>query len=210
MAKHKILRDPDNLHAQLDLKRPDPGMKLALGLDLGSNCGIAYTWFAPGAPWLAGARPIYGGQLDLSAGDHDSGAIRFVRLRQFLTGLDPDLVALEDAAYFTKENFGPRPTVHQVIARTARAIELLGSFKCTIATWCEERNVPCIGYPIGTIKRRATGLGNANKEAVIAAANAEFGLDLAVADYDKLGTDNIADAIYVLALVLEQYSRGVT
>jgi hypothetical protein len=209
MPKHKIAKDPDNLLELIDFKRPAPELKLGLGLDLGSTTGYSYTWFDPPRPWVPEARPIYGGQLDLTVGDYDSGAIRFVRFRQFLTAFDPDIVFFEDAQYFTKENFGPRPTVHQVVARTARPIELLGSFKCTLATWCEERNIPCVGYKIQAIKKRATGKGNANKEMIIQAANEEFGVGLEVEDYEKTGVDNIADSLYALVLGLESYSRGV-
>jgi hypothetical protein len=66
-----------------------------------------------------------------------------------------------------------------------------------------------VGFSIQAIKRRATGKGNANKEAIIRAANEEFEASLEVEDYDKLGTDNIADSLYALVLGLEQYSRGV-
>jgi hypothetical protein len=209
VAKRRLVRDPEDTIFRLGVRRPLPDLKLAAGLDLGTTCGLAYSWFDPHEPWSAETAGIWSGQLDLSVGDYDSGAIRFVRMRQFLMVLDPDIVFFEDAQYHTKESFGSRPTVHQVIARTARPIELLGSFKATLATWCEQRNVPCVGFPIQTIKKRATGLGNAGKGAVIAAANKEFGLDLEVDDYDKLGTDNIADALYCLALGLEQYSRGI-
>jgi hypothetical protein len=208
MPRRNLIKDPDNLQAQLGLKRPSPGLKLALGIDIGTLTGVSLTYFDPAVAWLPGERPIYSGQLDLSVGDFDSGAIRYVRLRQFLTKIDPDLVMFEDAAYFTKENFGPKPTVHQVIARTARPIELLGSLKATIGTWCEERDIPCVGFSIQAIKKRATAKGNANKEMVIRAANEEFGSGLEVEDYEKTGVDNIADSLYCLVLGLEMYSQG--
>jgi hypothetical protein len=208
MPRHKLVKDPANFHLQFDLKQPLPGLKLALGVDLGTTTGISFTYFDPTQAWLPGERTIYSGQLDLSVGDFDSGAIRYVRLRQFLAKIDPDLVMFEDAQYYTKENFGPKPTVHQVIARTARPIELLGSLKATLGTWCEERNIPCVGFPIQAIKKRATSKGNANKEMVIRAANEEFGSGLEVEDYEKTGVDNLADSLYCLVLGLEMYSQG--
>lgn len=207
--RHKLVKDPDNFHIQFDLKRPLPNLKLALGVDLGTTTGISFTYFDPFKAWLPGERIIYSGQLDLSLGDYDSGAIRHIKLGQFLEVIDPDLVMLENVAYFTKENFGPRPTVHQVIARTARPIEVLGQLKDTVSTWCELRNVPCVGFSIQAIKKRATGKGNANKEMVIQAANDEFGSGLQVEDYDKTGVDNIADSLYCLVLGLEMYSHGM-
>ena len=211
MAKNKILKDPDNLHEQIDLKRPSPDRKLALGLDLGTTTGYSYCWFDPVKPWLPIADQVFYGQLDLSVGDYDSGAIRFVRFRQFLAAFDPDIVFFEDVHGGGQAvgNFGPHPTPMQVVARVARPIEFLGSLKCTLGTWCEDRNIPNKGFSIQAIKKRATNKGNANKEMIIEAANAEFAAGLEVVDYAKLGNDNIADSIYTLVLGLEQYSRGV-
>ncbi len=209
MAKHKITKEPENFWLQFDMKRPLPEQKLALGIDIGTTSGYSFTYFDPGKPWRPGERPIYSGQLDLSLGDYDSGATRSIKLGQFLEVINPDLVTMENVAYYTKENFGPKPTVHQVIARTSRAIEVLGSLKETISTWCELHNVPCIGFSIQAIKKRATHKGNANKEMVIQAANEEFGSGLDIADYEKTGVDNIADSLYCLVLGLEQYARGM-
>jgi Holliday junction resolvasome RuvABC endonuclease subunit len=210
MPKHKILRDPDNLHGQIDLKKPSPEVKLALGLDLGTISGIAGAWFDPDRPWIPGERPVYLGQLDLSLGDYDSGVTRFIRLNRFLKAFDPDIVFFEDVIFVgTNETYHGAVSMTAIIARAARPIELFGSFKATVGTYCEERNVPCKGFTIQAIKKRATGKGNANKAMVIEAANEEFGAGLQVEDYDKLGTDNIADALFCLALGLEQYGRGV-
>lgn len=210
MPKHKIVGDPDGLHDLIELKRPAPERKLALGLDLGTTTGYSFCWFDPQKPWVPLHNTIHYGQLDLSVGDYDSGAIRFVRFRQFLDAFDPDIAFFEDVhGAVSPGSFGPHPTVQQVVARVARPIELLGSLKCTLGTWCEDRNVPCKGFAISAIKKRATGKGNANKEMVIAGANSEFDAGLEVEDYDKTGMDNIADSLYCLVLGLEQYSRGV-
>ncbi len=42
----------------------------------------------------------------------------------------------------------------------------------TLTAWAELRGIPYEGVPVGTIKRHATGKGNAAKEAMIAAARA--------------------------------------
>jgi hypothetical protein len=59
----------------------------------------------------------------------------------------------------------------------------------TLTAWAELRGVPYEGVPVGTIKRHATGKGNADKDAMIAAARAR---GFSPAD------DNEADAITLL------------
>jgi hypothetical protein len=210
MAKHRTTRDPAALTPLLGLKHRPPGAVLGIAFDLGTNCGYACTWFVPGTPWVDDMYPIMAGQLDLSARDYDSGAIRFVRLRAALTVFDPAIVFFEDVVFVgAKASYHGAVTLTAILARAARPIELFGAFKATVGTWCEERAVPCRGFTIQAIKKRATGKGNVNKEAVIAAANEEFGAGLEIEDYEKLGTDNVADALFCLALGLEQYSMGV-
>jgi len=64
----------------------------------------------------------------------------------------------------------------------------------TLTAWAELRGVPYAGVPVGTIKRHAAGKGNANKQAMIAAARAR---GFAPAD------DNEADAIAILLWAIE-------
>jgi hypothetical protein len=40
----------------------------------------------------------------------------------------------------------------------------------TLAAVCEEHGIKCVGIPVGTIKKHATGRGNATKEEMIASA----------------------------------------
>jgi Holliday junction resolvasome RuvABC endonuclease subunit len=67
----------------------------------------------------------------------------------------------------------------------------------TLTAWAEMRGVPYDGVPVGTIKRHATGKGNANKDAMMAAARAR---GFSPAD------DNAADAIAILLWAIE--TRG--
>jgi hypothetical protein len=64
----------------------------------------------------------------------------------------------------------------------------------TLTAWAELRGVPYEGVPVGTIKRHATGKGNAPKQAMIAAARAR--------GYSP-EDDNEADAIAILHWALE-------
>jgi len=69
------------------------------------------------------------------------------------------------------------------------AAHLYGGFLAHLAAWCEQRNIPYEGVPVGTIKRFATGKGNANKDAMMAAIRSR---GFTPSD------DNEADAIAIL------------
>jgi hypothetical protein len=207
MPKFQLVRDP-----RLFLKHwkpvEDPGLRLALGLDLATTTGYAYTYFVPGEPYEIGGDTTGFGQWDLSAGPYDSGAIRFVRLRQFLAVVRPAIVFYEDSKYVPAE----KPNLINmtaILARAARSIGLLDAFKAAVGSWCEAHDVPCQGIPIGAIKKRATGRGNADKPAVIEACNALFHAGLEVEGYESSGVDNVADACFCLLLGIEGYSMGV-
>ncbi len=73
------------------------------------------------------------------------------------------------------------------------AAQVYGGFLATLTTWCEERAIPYEGVPVGTIKRFATGKGNASKADVIAAVRR---LGFSPAD------DNEADALALLHWVI--------
>ncbi|MGB3624235.1 MAG: hypothetical protein WA989_00305, partial [Henriciella sp.] len=76
------------------------------------------------------------------------------------------------------------------------ASHLYGGWLAILEVWCEQNSVAYQGVPVGTIKRHATGKGNAPKEAMIAAARAR---GFSPAD------DNEADAIAILIWALETW-----
>ena len=208
MPKYQIHRDP-RLFERDWRPTQDPGLCLALGLDLGTTTGIAYTYFKPGEPYTVGDHLTAYGQWDLSAGPFDSGAIRFVLLREFLAKLRPDIVFYEDVKNVPTD----KPNLINltaVLARVYRAAELSGAYKGVLAGWCEEHDVPCRGIPIGAIKKRATGHGNADKVAVIGACNELFKAGLDPEGYESSGVDNVADACFCMLLGVESYSMGVS
>jgi len=69
------------------------------------------------------------------------------------------------------------------------AAHIYGGFLGMLTAWSEEHDVPYEGVPVGTIKRYATGKGNANKAAMIAAIQARG---------FRPADDNEADAIALL------------
>lgn len=188
------------------VEKPERSL-LVIGVDLGTTAGYCYRYHdkATGDP----RGPLYLGLWDLSAGQFDSGAVRFARLRRFLSLLSPGLIAYEDAKVQVndlKGLGGPRAQVVGAILVNLRMSELFGAYKATLAAWAEEYDVPAQGFPVGTIKKRATGRGNANKEMIVAAFLKDLGLDL---DPETDGIDNAADAFYIYSLAVEQVLPGV-
>jgi Holliday junction resolvasome RuvABC endonuclease subunit len=76
------------------------------------------------------------------------------------------------------------------------AAHAYGGFMGQLTAWCEHHQIPYQGVPVGTIKKHATGKGNASKEDMIAAARRQ-GFDPA--------DDNEADALALLAWAIAQH-----
>lgn len=74
------------------------------------------------------------------------------------------------------------------------AAHVYGGLLATLTAWCEHHNIAYQGVPVGTIKKHATGKGNASKGDVIAAMRS---LGHPVSD------DNEADALALLHWALD-------
>lgn len=83
--------------------------------------------------------------------------------------------------------------------RGVAAAHVYGGFLSHLTAFAEGQKppIPYQGVPVGTIKRHATGKGNANKEDMIAAM---------VARGYHPGDDNEADALALLHWAIENYS----
>lgn len=199
-----ITRDPA-IYARLKV----PGTKAALGLDLGTNCGVALRFLTTSANGTVSLGQLYLGQWRLDAGPHDASPIRFVRLRAFLREIEPAIVFYEDVKFVGANAGVAGLSLSAIVARMATSAELIGAFRETVTTWCHEANVPSQGFGIGEIKRHATGKGNAGKPAMITACNEKFGTNFSITDYEAEGLDNIADAAHALDLGLSLYGTGL-
>lgn len=74
------------------------------------------------------------------------------------------------------------------------AAHAYGGFLATLGAWCEHHRIPYQGVPVGTIKKYATGKGNASKDEMVASARAR---GYTPAD------DNEADALAILHWAIE-------
>ena len=75
------------------------------------------------------------------------------------------------------------------------AAHTYGAFLGQLSAWCERHGVAYQGVPVATIKKHATGKGNAGKDLVIAAMR-KRGFDPA--------DDNEADALAILHWAMDQ------
>lgn len=144
-------------------------MKL-VAIDPGTACGWAVrTETSAGVSWDSGT-------WDLSARRHEGGGMRFLRLRRYLGELlatQPDALVYEEV----RRHMG------------VDAAHVYGGIVAVLAAECESRSIPYAGIPVGTVKKHATGKGNADKEKMLAAARAKWpGWD---------GDDNEADARFI-------------
>ena len=183
--------------------------KRIVGLDLASKTGVAFVDIVPGPP-VNGAKLVLG-QWDLSLGEFDSGPLRHIRLKQFLTIMEPGLVMFEDVKFTgaVMPTDQKKFTLGAMVARAVTGAQFIHGLKVTVTTWCEERDIPTGGLPIGTIKKFATGKGNASKVEMVKACNEQFGTDFDPETYEQTGVDNMADAAFCCAMGVQLYSEGL-
>jgi Holliday junction resolvasome RuvABC endonuclease subunit len=150
----------------------DPASFLAL--DLGTTTGWAVR--------TARCRILHG-TAEFRPSRYEGGGMRYLRFGRWLDQT-LEITGSIDAVYVEE--------VRRHIGTDAAHV--YGGLLATLTAWCEENGIPYQGVPVGTIKRYATGKGNADKAAMIAAVR-ERGFEPA--------DDNEADAIAILLWALE-------
>lgn len=140
-----------------------------LAIDPGTNCG----WCLRHADGT-----VNSGTWNLKGGRFEGGGMRFLRLRGYLDQMKAahtiDRVAFEEV----RRHMG------------VDAAHIYGGVVATLTAFCEANKIPYEGIPVGTVKKQATGKGNAQKDAMIAAALRRWP-DQNVKD------DNQADALWI-------------
>lgn len=139
-----------------------------IGIDLGTKTGWA----------IQDGTFITSGLENFAPKRFESSAMRPLRFRDWLTSLivpGQTMIAFEEVRNH----------------KGVDAAHCYGGLLAVLLMVCEENGVPCQGHPVGAIKKHATGKGNANKQAMIDAANRKWP-DQNVTD------DNQADALWIL------------
>ena len=141
-----------------------------LALDLGTTTGWALLGFDG---------RIMSGSQSFKPQRFDGGGMRYLRFTRWLAELCDVGKPI------------PKEIVYEEVRRHlgVDAAHAYGGFLSHLQSFCEQREIPYSGVPVGAIKKHATGRGNANKDQMILAVRA---LGHHPAD------DNEADAIALL------------
>ena len=151
-----------------------------LALDLGTQTG----WALRDREGL-----INSGTQSFRPQRFEGGGMRYLRFKRWLSELHQAVGDIH-AVYFEE------------VRRHAGvdAAHVYGGLLATLTSWCEHHNIPYQGVPVGTIKKHATGKGNASKDEMVASVRARG---------HGPADDNEADAIALLYLAREMAAEGV-
>ena len=148
--------------------------KILLGFDLATRTGVS-RFDEDGGLVMACA-------WDLKPTRHESQGMRWVKFEASLRRLDESLP--QDAfIIFAYEE------VRRHVGTSAAHV--YGGLVAILQRFCIEKSYDYFGIPVGTIKKAATGKGNANKLAVLDAARSRWGSLIPEGDFD------VADAAWV-------------
>jgi Holliday junction resolvasome RuvABC endonuclease subunit len=113
----------------------------------------------------------------------EGGGMRFLRFRRWISEVQESVSEIQ-FLYFEE------------VRRHAGvdAAHAYGGFLATLTAWCEHHRIPYQGVPVGTIKKHATGKGNASKGEMVASMRARG---------HQPADDNEADALALLAWAIE-------
>ena len=152
-----------------------------LCLDLGTKSGWALR-SADGS--------ITSGTAEFKHDRYSGGGMRFLKFKQWLNQM-LEAAGQIDAIYFeeVRRHLG------------VDAAHAYGGFLAHLSAWSEQHGIAYEGVPVGTIKRHATGKGNANKAKVIQAVRL---LGYYPSD------DNEADALALLHWVIDTRLGGAS
>jgi crossover junction endodeoxyribonuclease RuvC len=144
-----------------------------LALDLGTNTGWA----------LSHKGDIQSGTISFKDTPFDCKDSKYTKFRRWLDN--------------QKAHFEFEQIVYESVRRHAGTIaaQVYGGFMATLQTFGDKHEIPYEGVPVGTIKKFATGKGNASKEDVIRAMKGR--------GHEPID-DNEADALALLYWAIAQ------
>ena len=147
-----------------------------LAIDLGTTTGWACK---------AAHSDIVHGWASFKPHRFEGGGMRYLRFKQWLTELKGTLNSDLHAIYFEE--------VRRHLSTDSAHV--YGGLMATLTSWCEHHKIAYVGVPVQTIKKHATGRGNANKEAMIEAMQLKG---------HPVTDDNEADALALLHWAIDQ------
>ena len=150
------------------------GLPAVLALDLGGATG----WALRGHDGH-----ITSGTVEFRNDRWQGGGMRFLRFRKWLTEVKHASDGLDQVAFEEVRSHAGTDAAH-----------LFGKWLAILTAWCEHHSIAYQGVPVGTIKRFATGRGNADKAAMVAAMRARG---------FRPSDDNEADALAILLWALD-------
>ena len=146
-----------------------------LALDLGTQTG--WSLMGRDASIISGAESFKPQRFE-------GGGMRYLRFKRWLTEIKQCADGIDQVVF---------EEVRRHVG--VDAAHAYGGFMGQLTAWCEHHQIPYQGVPVGTIKKHATGKGNAGKAEMIAAAK--------VRGFNPID-DNEADALALLDWALSQ------
>lgn len=113
----------------------------------------------------------------------EGGGMRYLRFRRWISEIQESVSEIQ-FLYFEE--------VRRHVG--VDAAHAYGGFLATLTAWCEHHQIPYQGVPVGTIKKHATGKGNASKDEMVASIRARG---------HQPADDNEADALALLHWAIE-------
>jgi Holliday junction resolvasome RuvABC endonuclease subunit len=144
-----------------------------LALDLGTTTG-----------WALRDRTgrITSGSQSFKPQRFEGGGMRYLRFGRWISEIQTSVSELQFLYFEEVRRHASTDAAHAY-----------GGFLATLTAWCEHHGIPYQGVPVGTIKKHATGKGNASKDEMMAAMRARGHLP---------ADDNEADALALLLWAL--------
>lgn len=150
-----------------------------IALDLGTTTGWAAYWEGV----------LTSGTESFKNDRFSGGGMRYLRFSKWLA-----------EAY---QNIQPQAIYYEEVRRhmSTDAAHVYGGFMSHLTAFCEAKKVPYQSIPVGTIKKHATGKGNAPKSEMIDAAMKAW-------PEQSIKDDNQADALWILSCALGGIKEG--
>jgi Holliday junction resolvasome RuvABC endonuclease subunit len=154
-----------------------------IGIDPGANCGWAVL--------AEDGQLLSSGVWDLNPRRQEGGGMRFLRCRAYLIEAINSLAGSDVVLGYEEVRRH----------RGVDAAHVYGGIVSQVTAVCEELSIPYQALPVGTVKKFATGKGNASKMLMIEASNKRW-------FSNPTEDDNEADARWIADLLRETLGFG--